>query len=270
MIRSLASALLWVVAVAAIAATLPLAWMALHVADEDGYVDFTAPFATDAELGDALSVGVADAVVETTDLPVGQQLLRELVARAVTTLADAPGLPEAWRESQRASHRATFEDGEQQGLVLDIGPIVGLVGDEIDDALPVALATPEVVVVPVTSEVRPETIEAVQATPSQAALGGVVAVVASLGSVLLARRRSTALGLWGLGVVGVAGVLMVAAHRVVPELLARRPADNELATTMRDLLVARATASFEEWLLVTVVVGGVATLLGFGSRIVRR
>ncbi|WP_375001025.1 hypothetical protein [Aeromicrobium sp. CTD01-1L150] len=270
MIRSVASGLLWIVAVAAITVTLPVAWVALNVADEDGFVELTAPFATDDELGDALSAGVADAVVETTGLPVGQQLLRELVDRAFTRLVDDPQFPEAWRESQRASHRATFEDGEQERLVLDIGPIVDLVGDEIADDLPVALPSPETIVVPVTREVQPRAIEAVRAAPSQAALGGAVAVLASLGSVLLARRRSVALGFWGLGVVGAGGVLMLAANRAVPDLLATRAADSELAATMRDLLAARATAAFEEWLLVTVVVGGVAMLVGFGSRIVRR
>lgn len=270
MIRAFTSALLWLVAVAAIAVTLPVAWVAVNVADEDGYVAFTAPFAQDAELQDALSDGVADSVAEITDVALGQRLLRQLVDGAFTRLVDEPDFPAAWVETQRASHRATFGNGDQQRIVVDIGPLVELVGDAISDDLPVTLQVPDEVVVPVTQAVQPETISAVQQAPSRALLGGTIAVVATLGSLLFARRRSTTFGFWGLGVAAVGGILMVATSRAVPGMLESRPADDPLATTMRDLLIARATASFDEWLLVTVVVGAVATLLGFGARLVRR
>ncbi|MGJ9412794.1 hypothetical protein ACHAAC_08785 [Aeromicrobium sp. CF4.19] len=268
--RTFGSAVLWLVAVVAIGVTLPTAWVATHVADEDGYVSFTAPFATDTELQDALTTGVSDSLVASVDLPIGEGVVRELVAVAFTRILDDPSFPDAWQETQRASHRATFEDGAEPRIVLDVAPLVALVGESLADDVPVSIETPEQIIVPVTQTVEPETIETVRDAPGSALLGGGVAVVATLGSLLLARRRSTALGWWGLGVAGIGGTFMLATNRAVPDLLSGQPTDSELGTTMRDLLVARATTSFDEWLLVAVVVGGAATLVGFGSRILSR
>lgn len=271
MIRTLASAVLWLVAVAALAVTVPVAWVADNVADEDGYVAFTAPFAADPELQDALSAGIADELVERARLPIGQDVFRGLVETTFGQLLERPGFQAAWEETQRRSHRATFDDtaATEDRLVLDLAPLLEVIGDAVAENTPITLDLPDRLVVPVSQEPQAELVDGVRDAPDSTRLGIAVAVLAALGSLLVARRRSTALGWLGLGAAAVGGALMVVTSRGVPEVLARRPAATELATTMRDLLVARATASFDEWLLVVVVVGAVVALVGFGTRLLR-
>lgn len=267
--RTVGSFVLWLVAMTAIALSLPLAWVATTIADEDGYVSFTAPFATDAELQDALTDTIADQLVDSSGVVVGEDALRRLVAAALGRLADDPDYPAAWRESQRSSHRATFEDREERRIVVDLAPFVQLVADDLAD-LPSFAAPPEELLVPVTREVDSEVIDAVRASPSRAVAGLVVAVVATAGSLLLARRRGTALGFWGLGVAVVGIAYMLVTNEGGSDLLRGDAAGSEVARTMQELLLARAVSSFDDWTLGAVVVGGVAAVLGFGARVLRR
>ena len=270
MIRSFVALVAGLVAVVALAVTLPVAWVAVNVSDRDGYVAFTAPFAEDEELRTALREGVADTVVTEADLGFAEQALRDVALVAVDRILQDPGFPEAWERTQAISHDATFAGGEQQRVVLDIAPVVELVVAPVGDQVGAQLPTPETVIVPITTEAEPETIAAVADAPSRALLGAAVLVGASLLCWVVARRTSTAFGLWGVGVAAVSGGLMLATGRAVPALLEARPAETALATTMRDLLVARATASFDDWLLLAVAVGAAAALLGVGARIVAR
>ncbi len=268
--RTLGSFVLWLVAMVAVAITLPLAWVGATIADEDGYVSFTAPFATDEELQDALVEGVTDQVLEVSGVSVGQELVRRIVDQAFGRLVEDPDFPQAWRESQRSSHRATFGDAQEERIVIDLAPFVALVGDDLLAQIPGAPEAPGELLVPVTRETQPEAIEAVREAPARAIAGAGVAVLATVGSLLVARRRGTALGWWGLGVASVGAGYMVFTGDGVLALLRSDPAAGELADTMQELLLTRAVASFEDWSLVAVVVGGVAAVLGFGARVLRR
>ncbi|GAA2081252.1 hypothetical protein GCM10009821_22320 [Aeromicrobium halocynthiae] len=270
MIRAFVALLAGLVALVALAVTLPVAWVAVNVSDRDGYVAFTAPFAQDEELRTALREGVAETVVSEANLGFGEQALRDVALVAIDRVLEDPGFPEAWERTQEVSHDATFADADQQRIVLDIAPVVELVVAPVGDQVGAQLPTPDSVIVPVTTEAEPATIAAVAGAPSRALLGAAVLAGASLLCWVVARRTSTALGLWGVGVAAVSGALMLATGRAVPALLEARPADTELATTMRDLLVARATASFDDWLLLAVAVGAAAALVGLGARVVAR
>jgi hypothetical protein len=69
MIRTGASFLCWAVAVIAAIITVPTLWVATHVANEDGYVDFTRPFVSDTELRNALVADIADELVSRGVVP---------------------------------------------------------------------------------------------------------------------------------------------------------------------------------------------------------
>lgn len=267
--RTAATFVLWLVAVGAVLVTVPTAWVATHVADEDGYVAFTQPFATDPELQRAVAEGVSQAVADEVQLPVAGEIVSDVVDAVVGRLVEQPGFPVAWADAQRSSHRLMFDDEQvQDRLVIDIGPILALVGDGVEDELRVGLDLPQEVVVPVSAAPDPAVLDGVEQTPRTTVIGLVVAAAAALGALVLARRRSTTLAWLGLGAAGAAGVLMLATSRGVPEVLDRAPAETPLATTMRDLLVARATESLDAWLLVLAAVGGVVAVTGLLARLV--
>ena len=81
MIRSGASFLCWVVAVVAAIITVPTLWIATHVADEDGYVDFTRPFVADAEFRDAIVATITDDLFSQGGLPASAKPVVERALR---------------------------------------------------------------------------------------------------------------------------------------------------------------------------------------------
>ena len=58
-----------VIAMLAAIVTLPLAWVASNIADEDGYVAFTSPMGSDPELQKAFSAYLSDYFVREQGLP---------------------------------------------------------------------------------------------------------------------------------------------------------------------------------------------------------
>ena len=105
--------------------TLPLAWVASNLADEDGYVAFTSPMGSDPELQKAFSAYLSDYFVREQGLPSALQApAATVLASAAATPANAPGFTKAWEESQRSSHRLMFgPKANQDRLAVDLGPL---------------------------------------------------------------------------------------------------------------------------------------------------
>jgi hypothetical protein len=268
MMRSGASFVCWVVAVVAAIVTVPTLWLATHVASEDGYVDFTRPFVTDAELRDAMVAQIADDVVRVGGLPA---VVKPAISSALRSVADRTaeqkGFTQAWEESQRRTHRLTLgSDASSDRFTADIGPIAAFVGREVTKDLPVKPTFPDKLLVPIYDAPDRATLDQVRKTPGRSAIGLLVVALASLLCVLFARRRVVAIAGLGLGAALTAGVLRVATGWAVPEVLDRTPARTPFARQMRDLLVDRASDSLNGWLLGLAVVGAVVLVLGLLGR----
>lgn len=272
MIRTAASILAWLVAVVAAVVTVPTLWLATHVADEEGYVDFTRPFVADTELRDALAAEIADDVVTQAGLPAVARPGVETVLRTVAKrTAQQPGFTEAWEESQRRTHRLTFgPDARSDRLTADIGPIAVFVGEEATANLPVDVPIPDRLLVPVYDVPDGEVLDQVAETPDRSRIGLIVVATAALLCLLLARRRLMALAGLGAGAALTGGVLLVVTGWALPEVLDRTPARTPFARQMRDLLVDRASDSLDQWLIVIAVVGGVLLVAGLAFGGVRR
>ncbi len=267
MIRSGTSFLAWVVAVVAAVITIPTLWVATHVADESGYVDFARPFVADSELRDALAAQIADDVVKDGGLPTVVRPVLELALRTVARkTAQEPGFVKAWDESQRRSHRLTFGDKSTDRLTVDVGPIASFVSERITEDLPVGVTIPDTLPVPVHDAAEREVLDQVGETPNQARIGLLVVALASLLSVLLARRRLNALAGLGAGALITSGVLRIGTGLALPEVLDRNSAPSAFARQMRDLLADRAADSLNQWLLAIAVVGAVVLVLALLAR----
>lgn len=268
MIRSGASIVSWLVAVIAAIVTVPTLWLATHVADEAGYVDFTRPFVADTELRNALVAQIADDVIKTAGLPsIAKPPVVSALRAVAARTAKQDGFTEAWEESQRRTHRLTLgPDADTDRLTADIGPIAVFIGQEVTKSLPVNIAFPDTLLVPIYDAPDRTVLEQVEKTPTRSRLGLVVVGVASLLSLLLARRRVNAVLGLGLGAVVTAGVLRVATGWAVPEVLDRTPARTPFAREMRDLLVDRASDSLNGWLVGIAVVGGVVLVISLLGR----
>ena len=263
MIRSVVSFLCWAVAVVAAVVTVPTLWVATHVADEDGYVGFTETFVDDTEFRNAIVATIADDVVAQGGLSASLKPVVEQALRAVATrTAKQPGFAEAWEKSTRRTHRLTFgPDADTDRMTADIGPVAAFVGEQVTRDLPVRIAMPDKLLVPVYDAPDREVLDQVEKTPDRSRIGLLVVGVGALLCLLLARRRINAVVGLAAGAVITGGVLLAGTGLALPEVLDRTPARTPFAREMRDLLVDRASDSLNQWLLWILVIGGVVLVL---------
>lgn len=260
----------WFAAVVLGVLTVPMLWVADHVAREDGWVNFTAGFVEDDELRHGLVEAAAGAMLARVSLPPETaRLLNQTLAELVETATEQPGFVEAWRESLRRTHRLTFDsEGTSDRLLADIGPLATFVARDVSQQLPVRLTVPDRVVVPITRQPDRGMVDAVAASPSRSMIGLVAAGIALLASMGLAGGLAGALLRFGLAFLAVAGVMLTATGLGLPALLDRTAAPSEFARQMRDLLVTHASSSLGGWALTLGVLGLVATLAGIvGARV---
>jgi hypothetical protein len=272
MIRTGISFLCWAAAVVAAIVTVPTLWIATHVADEDGYVAFTQPFVADVEFRNAIVATITDDIVSQGGLPTAAKPIVERALRAVATrTAKEPGFTEAWEESQRRTHQLTFgPDADADRLTADIGPIATFVAEKVAADLPVRVRVPDKLIVPIYDAPDREVIEQVDKTPNRALVGMLIVGGASLLCLVFARRRINAVVGLAAGAVITGGVLLAGTGLALPEVLDRTPARTPFAREMRDLLVDRASDSLNQWLLWTMVVGGVVLVIAMLGRALAR
>jgi hypothetical protein len=269
--RRLIASVCVLIAVIAALVTVPMAWVATHIADEDGYVTFSAPLGSDHELQQAFSAYLSDQLVRKYDLP---SAVRPQATAALTlaarTASNAPGYTTAWEQTQRRSHRLVFgADAKQDRLAVDVGPLATFAVKHVGTTLPVTLPTINgSLVVAVNSGPETDAIRQVKDTPQRSVIGLIVIASAALGALIFARRRSVALAWLGVGAVLVAGVLRLASSHLVPSILDRTDAPSSFARTLQKLLADRAADSLGTWLLWIAIGGAVAIVVGLLLRMV--
>jgi hypothetical protein len=253
-----------VIAMLAAIVSLPLAWVASNLADEDGYVAFTSPMGSDPELQKAFSAYLSDYFVREQGLPSAlQPTATAVLSKAAASTANAPGFTAAWEESQRRSHRLMFgPDANQDRLAVDLGPLATFAVDHAGDSLPVALPKPGKIVLQVNNTSQREAFDQIAASKDRSQAGLIVVAAAAALSLLFAKRRSTALIWLGVGAVGVAAALRAATGYGVPNILDRTPAPSGFARTLQKLLADRAADSLAQWLLWVGIAGIAAIVVG--------
>lgn len=267
--RRLIASVFGLLAMLALLATLPLAWVAGNLADEDGYVSFTSPMGSDPELQKAFSAYLSDYFVREQGMPSALQTAATTVlAKAAGDTANAPGFTEAWEESQRRSHRLMFgPDAQQDRLSIDLGPLASFAVGHVSGDLPFTLPKPDHLVLAVNDTEQKDAIDQIAATKDRSKTGWIIVGVAAAASLLFARRRSTALVWLGVGAVVVAVGMRLATSYAVPNILDKTPAPSGFARTLQKLLADRATDSLAHWLLWAAVAGAAAIVVGVLLRV---
>jgi len=252
-----------VVAVVAFAVAMPAAWVATHVADEDGYVALSRGVLDDEDTRTA----VVEAVVSELDGQTRERLVQLGIPRSLIdqTLAEVAGfvgqglasqpVVDAWGEAQRQAHRQMFTEGGESAFVVELAPLVDAVATqagldlEVPASLPVVSDTPE----------AQRAIAAVEASPGLMVGAGLVAVVAAVGAVALSRRRGAALAWLGVGGLVVTGLLYLAGGVAsAPDPSAGTGAGERVALVLVDV----ARASFDDQLLRAAIGAGVLLVVG--------
>lgn len=267
--RRLMASVFVVIAMLAAAVTLPLAWVAANLADEDGYVAFTSPMGSDPELQQAFSAYLSDYFVRGGGLPGAlQPTATGVLSTAAATTANAPGFTAAWEESQRRSHRLMFgPDAKQDRLAVDLGPLATFAVDHVAADVPFTLPKPGPIVLQVNDTSQSEAIDQIAATNERSQTGWIIVAAAAALSLLFAKRRSTAMVWLGVAAVAVAAALRGATSYGVPNILDKTPAPSDFARTLQKLLADRAADSFAQMLLWVAIAGIAAIVAGVLLRV---
>lgn len=275
--RSAFAGLAALVAVLALAATIPAGWVAQHVADEDGYVSFTSDLVADADLRSDLVQIISDDLVERTGTSDAfAAVVRAAVEDAATQVVASDAFGTGFADAQRQSHRALFDGDDSAGLdkmegvVIDLAPVAQTVVDSVTSELPVTIAAPDQLLVTVGGAEARAGVEAIDRTPQQATLGAGIATVAAALSLVAARRRSSMLAWLGAGAVAAAGAVHVVAGAAVPALIDEGSPPSGLAARAQQLLADAALESLDQWLLIAAAAGGVAVVVGLAARATSR
>jgi hypothetical protein len=275
-LRTFVSAVAVLIGLLLAAVAVPAMWVDRNIVQEDGFVALAAPLGKDSVFQQGLagaavgSLSAADRIPEPLT-----ELARPILENAAQSLTSAPGYPEAWAETLRKSHRLNFTDpnslsAEVDGatsLTLDVAPLVGLVAKQISEATTLPLEAPGQVLINVGNSEQRQLTERVAA---YAPLGYAVAIGAGTAFVLAfvaARRRWTVLAGAGVGALVLAGVWKLASG-LAGAAVAGASSGNEMAEIFKREFVSASTASFDQWILATVVAGGALLGLGIVLRIV--
>lgn len=269
--RSLLSFFFGVCAVLATVVTVPAMWVSHNVANEDGYVALAEPIARNTELHAALADAISDSLMSNTRLPAElQPTARRAIIRIANQVAGDPGFVTAWDDTQRRSHQLMLGDERGAGatFAIDLAPLGAFVVDRVNRNLPFTVPVPEQAVIDVSSATQPAVLDRIHASPTYARNGLIAIAVAVLLALAFARRRSVAVLWLGLGALAAAGLLKFAASTGVPEILDRNTAPSPFGKALLDVFVDRATTSFDQWLVVLAIGGGVAAAVGGVGRVV--
>ncbi|MFF2675259.1 hypothetical protein ACFVRT_01560 [Arthrobacter koreensis] len=264
--RTFGSAILVLLALVLSGAAVGSAWLAQNVVSAQGFAQLAQPLGEDEPFQAQLSTAVASqaSAAVTDGLPDGLvSLVEPIIERVVSGFQDAQGYPEAWTQTLERSHTATFDSGTP---TLDLGPLLTLVNAQIAGEIGTEPADAGERLLTVSGQDRSAELETLVRFADSWPLLAAAAVLAALLALLVARRRSTTLALTGAGLAVLAGVLWLASGAAGRVVEGQTPA-NPVASTFVDGLVPLAQASFQSWLLVLLIGGGVAFVLGLVLRL---
>lgn len=274
--RTFLSAILALLALVVAAGGLASVWLDENLVDESGFVALVAPLGDDAEFQAALTESLAQEVTANTGLPEQfNSFVEPLIRDAAGAVTGSSAYPAAWTETLRLSHAFTFAQAPDPSepapaiLTLDLGPVVGLVADNLGGSLGVDVPVPEDTTIEVGSVERGGLLsgvsDVVQGWGLYLAGAGVLALLA----IVIARRRGTTLALLGLGVAAI-GIVGLLAGNWVPDAAVNLPGTNPVADVFVRGLAGRAGVDIAESSIPVIVGGLMALVIGVVGRLVLR
>ncbi len=274
--RTLIAAFFAIVAIVLTPVAVTAAWMDQQVVSEQGFVELAGPLGEDDDFQSSLAVALSEHLSTQTGLPPElNALVKPVIAETVQSVSTLPDYPEAWDESLRRSRQLIFgnqssvaESGQESGaegaatddgLTLDIGPIVSLAVSSFSETIGVDVDAPGTVPVEVGTGSERELVQRLERVASVWLPIAVVAGVFAVAALLVARGRSITLALIGLGV-AVGGAALWLLTQNYRSFVPNQGGGAEIARLFRDSLLTRAADDFSTW-SVFLAVGGTAVLV---------
>lgn len=266
--RLVLTAVLWLLATAALAITLPVCWAERNVVDADGYAAFAERAAGDAGLRQAVAGELTTQIsrLATTDASPA------VIGAVASSYTAGDEFPSQFARVNRFGHRWMFTntvptDIDPQGRwVVDLGPMLedrsfqealGRYDIEVPTTLPVPLTENA------SAALRPGQLRSLATWGPMLCAGAIILTgILVLLTVLVARRRGKAVA-----ALGVSALLVGAAGWAGLEH-GRRYLDQPLASVsgnirqIADSMLGQAVSSMHDWLNLTLAVG--AGLVVFG------
>lgn len=267
MVRTVLSAVLWIMTTVLLAAALPAQWAQQHLVDRAGYAELAQRAATDPNLQSAVAteltaqVGRLGAAADST--VVGA------IARTYTASASFPG---QFAEANAFAHRWLFTTSVDSSLdpqgrwVIDFAPMLS------DSSFAQTLrayniALPSSVPIPLTDNapaaLRPGSLSEVAFWGPWAAWSLVILTVAgAVLTLMVARNRGKAVAALGGSAVLVGGAGWAAIELVQPRLQSALDGTSGTMRTVAESMVRTAEAGMHQWLNISLLVGGGLVLVG--------
>lgn len=266
--RFLATALLWLLATAALAVAVPATWAQHNVVDRNGYTALASSAVADPRLQAAMAGELTTQVngyLAEQGVSVNETAVRA-AARAYTASSAFPG---QFARLNELAHRWMFTEAADQaggGWVVDVGPLLN--DSSIKDPLSrLGVTLPESLNVPISADlpqdIRPGQLRQLTKWGPWVSVGACVATgVFALLALAAARRRGKALA-----ALGVSALLVGAAGWAGIEVLRGRVATALNVTSgdirqIADVMVGHAISSLHVWLSLTLAAGGALVVLG--------
>lgn len=284
--RTLFSALFAIVAIVLTPVAVTAAWMDQQVVSEQGFVELAGPLGADQEFQSSLADALSEHLAAQTGLPPElNALVKPVIAKTVESVSTLPGYPEAWDESLRRSHQLTLGDQSapvksgqvdgagakgaavDEGLTLDIGPIVSLAVSSFSEATGFDAEAPGAVPVEVGTGSEREFVHQLERVASVWLPIAVVAGIAAIVALLAARVRSTTLALMGLGT-GIGGAALWLLTENYRAFVPDQGGGTEIARLFRDSLLALAADSYSAWSMFLAAGGAAVFVIGILARTV--
>lgn len=267
--RSVLTALLWLLTTVLLAAAVPAVWAQQNLVSEQGYAELAEAAATDTRLRDAMADELASQITALA-ADRGYGLNETLVHQITSAYTGNDGFPAQFAQANRIAHRWLFTDDIPQAdagdqWLIDIAPMLS------DPSLVATLGNldldvPDTLMVPVTvpsPELRPGRLQAVAMWgPWVSIVLAVLTAVFALLTLAGSRRRGKGLASLGVsalvvGASGWAGLEM--ADGYIDRALARAEGNFR---RIADEMVLHAEDSLHHWLNMTLIAGVALVAVG--------
>ena len=260
--------LCWLVATVALAVAIPAGWAQRNFIDNDGYAALASSAARDLALQNAMaSLLTTQTLTFAGDR--GYNFPEPVVRGVVTNYIASPSFPAQFADANRLAHRWLFTDTVQQSgdrWTIDVAPMLSNLST-IQTLNARGVPLPSSVRVPLTSgtvqTLRPGELQPLATWgPWVSAGAAVLAAVAALLTVAVAKARGKALAALGVSALLVGGGGWAAIE------IGRRHIDDALnqttddVRTIGDVMVSHAEGSLHHWLNLTLAAGGALVVVG--------
>jgi len=275
-VRSFLSGLLTLIAMVACVLAVPTMWISERLVDQDGFVSVVSPMSTDEHVKDFLADRITEQAVARADqlnTDVLNAPIEALVRPVAQRYTDSPGFQEDFVSLVRQQHSWLFDEPapgtDTQVMRVDITPMVNrVISQVIPGAQPLAG--------PIEVELvnRENGLEAGQyhrVGQQITTLGWsstIVAAVAALLALLVARRRGTVLAWLGIGLMLSCAAAWAAGTYLADQARDRVSTAAETTRDVAELFIDRCADDLTQFALIVGGVGLGVVVLGIVVRLV--